>query len=154
MIFLEKKKSLWEKAIKAYIAAYLSPPGGSQTEWIRMTDDIRAPAVRERCLKELFKLYPQLAGDARAQALIILGREPKLNPQTLAKMALDSLASEEQQAFEAGLRTLPNLILANALNSNQKDAVVKRLTDIPAKLKTPYVSAKIGDILPQLSTRR
>jgi hypothetical protein len=143
-----------EKAVKSFIAGYTNPYGADPAEWVRMTDDIRSVSVRERCLKELFRTYPSLKGDARAKALVVLGHEPALNGKAVAKLALDSLASEDQAAFEAGLRTIPGLLSGKLLNPDQKSVVVKRLTGLPEKLKTPYVTAKIGELLPQLSPPR
>ncbi|MBS1959196.1 MAG: hypothetical protein JST80_06995 [Bdellovibrionales bacterium] len=142
-----------DKVIKSFIAGYQSPLDNvSTTEWIRMTDDIRSPLVRDQCFKELLRLYPKLRPAEKSQALIMLGHEPAINAKSIVKYALESLQSDEQQTFEAGLKTVSNLLNANLLDSNQKTTAVKRLTNLSAELKTPFVNAKIGDLLPKLST--
>ena len=141
-----------ERAIHAFISGYQTPLDNmNRTEWIRLTDDIRSSGTRERCLKELFKIYPQLHGMDQSQALITLGHQPELNPKSISKYAIQSLDSEEAGSFEAGLRTVASLIQANLLNPDQKALIAKRLTHVPEKLKTPYVDAKIDDLLPRLT---
>lgn len=137
-----------EAVVKAFVDGYRNPiEGATSTEWIRSTDDIRSPSVRLHCIQELLKLYPKLKADEQAQVLIVASKETKTQPKQLYPLVLKSLQSNENTTFEAGLRALALLVPREPLPSNQKAAVVKRLTETPQYLKTPFVNSKLEEVL-------
>jgi hypothetical protein len=62
-------------------------------------------------------------------------------------LTLQFLKSQSLDQFESALRALPPLIREKRLKEAEKDTVVKKLTNIPAPMRTPYTQMKSAEIL-------
>ena len=121
--------------------------GVTRSDWIQKIDDMRNPKIKLECVELIAKNIKGIPSDSQAAALVVLAHHLDVKSLATKNMTLRFLKSEDQSKFEAALRALPPILAANLLKESDKTDIVKKLTNLPLSLKTPYVEMKSSELL-------
>jgi hypothetical protein len=122
---------------------------GNDTPFL-VLDEIRNPKVKAQLVCELAKGFRRISKERQPQALRALVHNLSYCPRALPLvklMTLQQLKSTETFSIEAGLRSVLPIHRSQALKPTEIEGIVKVLTSIPEAHRTPFVKAKVEEIL-------
>jgi hypothetical protein len=121
--------------------------GSTHSEWIQKIDEIRSQPVQTECVELLAKNFKKIPAQSQPAALFVLSHHISVRTEETKILTLQFLETDDPGKFEAALRSLPPLINGNHLKEAEKAIIVKKLTNIPAPVRTPFVEMKSSEIL-------
>jgi hypothetical protein len=121
--------------------------GQTRADWIQHVDEIRNHALQVAALDNLSKNFHHITTNAQGSALTVLAHHLDQHPDETKTLTLQFLKSQSLDEFESALRALPPLIKGNHFKQAEKEALVKKMTNIPTPLRTPFTQFKSTEIL-------
>ncbi len=127
--------------------------GFSKEEWIRTIDDIRNIKIQDKMVALLPQKYDSFNTSEKAIALVTLSHHPDVAQKFTIKHTLSAYKSDDQATFEAALKSTKGLISQHLLSAQDEKTIVKILTHVSNQRKTPFVVAKIDELISLLTKK-
>jgi hypothetical protein len=122
---------------------------GNDTPFL-VLDEVRNPKIKAQLVCQLAKGFRKISKNLQPQALRTLVYNLAHCPSALPLvkfMTLQQLKSPDTHSIEAGLRSVLPIHRSHPLKPAEIDGIVKVLTAIPEAHRTPFVRAKVEEIL-------
>ena len=125
--------------------------GLNRGQWIRSAGSIRNLEFKKQSMKNLIRDFARIPADGQASALVTLSLFPEEGQKEIAKIMIKALKDENPVILDAALRGTFAMIQKQAISGEDKKAMAKVLSSMPANNLTPFARTKIKEILPMLN---